>query len=99
MDFAVSFQGRMYLLVSDAHSKWPEVIELKSTTTNKTIETLCKLFASNGLLEQMVTDIGPQLIAEEFAIFIKANGVKYIKSSPYHPAINGAVERLALRNQ
>ena len=84
----------MYLLVSDAHSKWPEIIKLKATTANKTTEKLRKLFAPYGLLEKMVTDNGPQFISEEFAIFVKANGVKHIKSSPYHPATNGAVERL-----
>ena len=84
----------MYLLFSDAHSKWPEIIELKSTTANKTIEELRKLFASYGLPEQMVTDNGPQFVSEEFAIFAKANGVKHIKGSPYHSATNGAVERL-----
>ena len=94
VDFAGPFQRRMYLLVSDAHSKWPEIIELKSTTVDKTIEELRKLFVSYGLPEQMVTDNGPQFVSEEFAIFVKANGVKHIKSSPYHPATNGAVERL-----
>ena len=39
-------------------------------------------------------DNGPQFISEEFAIFVEVNGVKHIKSSPYHPATNGALERL-----
>ena len=93
-DFAGPFQGRMYLLVCDAHSKWPEIIEMKNTTANKTIEELRKLFASYGLPEQIVTDNGPQFIAEEFAAFTKGNGIKHIKSAPYHPSTNGAVERL-----
>lgn len=94
LDFAGPFQGRMYLLVSDAHSKWPEIISMKSTTASRTIEELRKLFASYGLPEQIVTDNGPQFISEEFATFTKANGVKHIKSAPYHPSTNGAVERL-----
>ena len=35
LDFAGLFQGRMYLLVSDTHSKWPEIIAMKSTTASK----------------------------------------------------------------
>ena len=93
-DFAGPFQGRMYLLVCDTHFKWPKIIEMKNTTANKTIEELCKLFASYGLPEQIVTDNGPQFIAEEFAAFTKGNGIKHIKSAPYHPSTNGAVERL-----
>ena len=58
------------------------------------MEELSKLFISYALSEQMVTDNGPQFISEEFAIFVKVNGVKHIKSSPYHPATNGALERL-----
>ena len=41
-----------------------------------------------------MTDNGPQFVSEEFAMFTKVNGVKHIKSSPYHPSTNGAVERL-----
>ena len=94
LDFAGPFQGRMYLLVSDAHSKWPKIIAMKSTTASKTIEELWKLFASYGLPEQIVTDNGPQFVSEEFATFTKANEVKHIKSAPYHPSTNRAVERL-----
>ena len=81
----------MYLLYRDAHSKWPEIIEMKNTYANMTVEELCKLFASYGLPEQIVTDNGPQFIAEEFTAFTKANGIKHIKSAP---CTNGAVERL-----
>ena len=93
-DFAGPFQGRIYLLVTDAHSKWPEIVEMKSTTASRTVEELRKLFSSYGLPEQLVTDNGPQFVSEEFAMFTKVNGVKHIKSAPYHPSTNGAVERL-----
>ena len=94
LDFAGPFQGRTYLLVTDAHSKWPEIVEMKSTTAGRTVEELRKLFSSYGLPEQIVSDNGPQFVAEEFASFAKANGIKHIKSAPYHPSTNGAVERL-----
>lgn len=81
--------GRMYL---DTHSKWPEVIEMTSTTTQKTILKLRKVFAAYDLPEQLVTDNGPQFVAEEFATFAKLNGIKHIRCSPYHPSSNGAVE-------
>ena len=84
----------MYLLVIDAHSKWPEIIEMKSTTATKTIDEMRKLFASHGLPEQLVSDNGPQFLSDEFATFTKMNGIKHIKSAPYHPATNGAAERL-----
>ena len=33
MDFAEPFQGKMYFIIVDAHSKWPEVFEMTSTTS------------------------------------------------------------------
>ena len=93
MDFAGPFLGHMYLVVIDAYSKWPEVFIMQSTTTEKTIDVLSELFARTGLPKQIVSDNGPQFIAEEFQRFTKANGIQHIKSAPYHPATNGLAER------
>ena len=38
-------------------------------------------------------DNGPQFTAEEFEIFTKQNGIKHVKSAPYHPASSGLAER------
>ena len=37
MDFAGPFKGKMFLILIDRHSKWPEVIEMSTTTSEKTI--------------------------------------------------------------
>ena len=92
VDFAKPFQGTVFLLAVDAHSKWPEVFIMQSTTADKTIEVLRHLFSAHGLPEQVVTDNSPQFISDEFASFLKGNGVKHIRI-PYHPASNGLVER------
>lgn len=52
------------------------------------------MFAAHGLPQQLVSDNGPQFISDEFAAFMKSNGIKHIRCAPYHPASNGAVERL-----
>jgi hypothetical protein len=92
-DFAGPFEGHMLFVLVDAHSKWPEVQIMKSTTAEKTIEVLRSVFARQGLPEQLVTDNGPQFISTEFKAFLKANGIKHILSAPYHPASNGLAER------
>jgi len=94
VDFAGPFQGAMFLVMVDAFSKWPEVCVLHSTTAEKTIEAMRPFFARYGLPEQVVSDNGPQFVSEEFAVFMKMNGVKHIRSAPYHPSTNGLVERL-----
>ena len=93
IDFAGPFLDKMFLIVVDAHSKWPEVIQMSSTTSFKTIEALRSLFAKYGLPEQLVSDNGPQFTSEEFADFMKVNGIKHIRSAPYHPSTNGLAER------
>ena len=93
IDYAGPIDGKMMLIVVDAHSKWPEVIEMSSTTSQATIRALRSLFATFGLPQQVVSDNGPQFTSSEFAMFLKNNGVKHIKSSPYHPSTNGLAER------
>ena len=93
LDFAGPFQGAMFLVCVDAYSKWPEVRVMSSTTVSKTLNVLREWFTSHGIPEQIVTDNGPQFIAEEFDVFTKRNGIKHVKSAPYHPASNGLAKR------
>ena len=93
VDFAGPFLGKSFLVVVDAHSKWPEVFEMSSTTALKTIATHRHLFATYGLPEQLISDNGPQFTSEEFQTFMKQNGIKHIRCAPYHPSSNGAAEQ------
>lgn len=93
IDFAGPFLNKMFLIVVDAHSKWPEVIQMTSTTSAKTIDVLRTLFDRYGLPEQLVSDNGPQFTSEEFTAFMTSNGVKHIRTAPYHPSSNGQAER------
>ena len=76
VDYAGPFMGYMYLVVVDSHSKWLEVVPVKSTTTDKTLEVLRSLFARYGLPRQLVSDNGPQFTAQEFEACMLANGIK-----------------------
>lgn len=83
----------MLLVVVDAHSKWPEVVIMKSTTTAKTIEKIGEIFSRFGSPLQIVSDNGPQLVSQEMTTFLQVNGVQHIRSAPFHPATNGLAER------
>ena len=60
----------------------------------ETLEVMCNLFASyTGLSKLLVSDNSPQFTSLEFELCIRENGIKHIKSSPYHPASNVEAER------
>ena len=82
--------GTSFLVIVDTHSKWPEVFEITTTSTAKTIAKLRQVFASHGLPEQLVSDNGPQFTSANFNQFMKGN---HIRRVPYHPYSNGLVER------
>ena len=83
----------MFLVCVDAYSKWPEVRVMSTTTVSKTLNVLREWISVHGIPEQIVTDNGPQFVAEEFDEFTNRNGIKHAKSAPYHPASNGLAER------
>ncbi|XP_033724581.1 uncharacterized protein K02A2.6-like [Pecten maximus] len=93
MDFAGPFLDSMFFIVVDAYSKWPEVVPMRTTTSDKTIDVLRTIFARNGIPTEIVSDNGPQFVSESFKNFVKANGIKHITSAPYHPSTNGLAER------
>lgn len=51
LDFTGPFQGLMFFMAVDTHSKWPEVFTMTSTTAEKTIKLLHHLFAAYGIPE------------------------------------------------
>ena len=91
INFVGPFQQKMFMLIVDAHPKWPEIIEMPKTTSK--LRSLGNfLLHVHGLPEQVVAGNGPQFTAEEFTVFLKQSG-KTTTCSPYHPSSNGAVER------
>lgn len=77
----------------DAHSKWPEVFHMTSTTASATVKTLCTLFARQGIPNEEVSDNGPQGISAKFKQFMALNGIRHITFTPYHSHTNGQAER------
>ena len=93
VDYAVPLLGKMFLQVVHGHSKWPEVLIARSTMSKSTMEALLTLFGPYGLPKQLVSDNGPQFTCSEFIQFLCTNGIKLIRSAPYHPSSNWQAER------
>ena len=86
----------LYLIMVDAHSKWPEVIgPMKTTTADSTINAMRNIFARYGLPTQVVSDNGPPFQSAEYEEFLRQNGIQRILVSPYHPSSNGLAEPFA----
>ena len=93
IDFAGPLEGKMFLVVVDAHSKWLEIFSMNTASAQTTVQQLRTLFARFGIPESIVSDNGFQFIASEFQQFCQQNGIQHIKVAPYHPSSNGLAER------
>ena len=51
------------------------------------------MFITHGVPDTLGTDSGPCFVSEDFAPFLCGNGIQYLRTSPYHLASNGLVER------
>nr|XP_039263176.1 uncharacterized protein K02A2.6-like [Styela clava] len=94
MDYAGPVDGEMLLVIVDAFSKWPDVWITSSVSAHETIEKVRLSFATHGLPLVVVTDNAGCFAGDEFATFLKANGVKHLFSPPRHPASNGQAESM-----
>uniref|UniRef100_A0A8C8DDQ5 Integrase catalytic domain-containing protein n=1 Tax=Oryzias sinensis TaxID=183150 RepID=A0A8C8DDQ5_9TELE len=77
----------------DYHSKWSEVGFAASVTAQTVIYFLSSVFSRFGNPGTVVSDNGSQFTSAEFATFLLSRDIKHIRTSVYHPAANGAVER------
>ena len=93
IDYAGPFEGCMLLIIIDAHSKFIDVHIVSSATTSMTLTKLRQTFSFTGLPHIIVSDNGSCFTSDEFEQFCRANGIKHVRCSPYHPSSNGAAER------
>ena len=85
--------GENILVVVDYYSRFVEFSIMKSTTSEKVILELERIFSVHGLPLSMKTDNGPQFVSEEFENFLTENQIEHRTSIPLWPQANGEVER------
>lgn len=93
IDYAGPIGGKYILVLVDAHSKFIVAHVVDTTSTHLTLRKLRETFAMCGLPKVLVSDNGTCFTSHEFGEFCRQNGIKHIRSSPFHPSSNGAAER------
>lgn len=88
------FERKIFLVVVDSFTKWIELEYMRNGTDHKkVIKVLLSIFARFGLPDVLVTDGGPPFNSDHFVKFFERQGVRVMKSPPYHPESNGQAER------
>ncbi|XP_033103979.1 uncharacterized protein K02A2.6-like [Anneissia japonica] len=86
--------GSNRLLVVDAYSKYPCIHPTTSTSTSATIKLLEEDCAHFGYPHTLVSDNATTFTSDEFQLWCTERGIVHLTGALYHPATNGAAERL-----
>jgi transposase InsO family protein len=91
----MSLHGNKYIMViTDQFTKWAEAFAVPDQSSETTARTLLEEFISRfGAPLEIHTDQGRNFQSEMFRNLCKLLGVTQTRTTPYHPASNGQVER------
>ena len=93
IDYAGPIKGTYFFVIVDSFTKWPEVFKYKTPTTKTTIKVLQEQFARFELPETIVSDNDTPFTSRELENFCKLLLINHLNLAPYHPRLNGLVER------
>ena len=87
--------GNCYLLTCIClSSKWPDAIPLRTITTRSVADAMWQVFSRVGIPRQILMDCGAQFTAKSMGEVCDMLGIDRVKTTPYHPATNGNIERM-----
>ncbi len=87
--------GNRYLLTCIClSSKWPDSIPLQTITTRSVADAMWQAFSRVGIPRQILTDCGAQFTAKSMGEVCDMLGIDRVKTTPYHLATNGSIERM-----
>ena len=74
-------------------TRWAEATPLRKITADKVAEALFDIFTRVGFPKEIQSDRGQQFMSHLLHEFNTFSNIKHILSTPYHPQLNGVVER------
>ena len=93
IDYAGPFEGRMLLIIVDAHSEFIDAHIVSSATTSVILPNFDRHSPLQDFHTPLFQTMGSCFTSDEFEQFCRTNGTKHVRCSPYHPSSNGAAER------
>ena len=88
-------EGHIHILtLIDYATRYPEVVLLKSISTEAVVEALVNLYSRVGIPEEVLSNMGAQFVSHCMAEVSRLLYIKQLATMPYHPACNGLVEVL-----
>ena len=93
----LNISGTFYYLCSllDGYSRYIVHHEIREQMTEEDVEIIVQraLEAFPDVRPRIISDNGPQFIANDFKAFIRIKGMDHVRTSPYYPQSNGKLER------
>ena len=85
--------GDYVFVVVDYHNRFFEMEFTKSTTFEKIVSMLSKIFLIHGLPSSLRTDNGSQFVSDYFKKYLEENGIEHRRTTPLWPQANGEIEK------
>lgn len=84
-----------FISVLDGYSRYIAHWELRSSMTEQDVEIVLQkaLEKYPGVKPRIISDNGPQYIANDFKLFVRQMEMTHVTTSPYYPQSNGKIER------
>ena len=85
--------NRFVLVICNHATRYPEAIPLKQIDAERIAEELVQIFARVGVPQEILTDQGSNLTSQLLAKLYQLLHIHPICTTPYHPQMDGLVER------
>ena len=85
--------NRYVLVICDYAIRFPEAVTMRSVDAENVAEELLKLFACIGVPAEILTDQGYNFTSQLLSELYSMLHIHGIRTTPYHPQMDGLVER------
>ena len=89
-----SEDGHRYILtLVDFSTRYPEAVPLKNIDVETVAEAFVDIFSRIGVPEDILSDLGPQLVSYCVRELTRLLSIKQLTTTPYHPMCNDLMEK------